>query len=158
MNNYKLFDSHFGFASKEEFHSKIETLYCLAFGDFGKNINLKLLKEGKLVGKKFEDIIDNGYLGGSYSDKISKTSELNSELDRINDSLKLSYRLLEFYNESLLQASSKIDDNQIQDPMIAPVQYFGIQAHFTLEYMRNLLLVDPKEYFKQKSTAERNAA
>jgi hypothetical protein len=58
MNNLNnIIDPNFGYETREDYEKAVERMSMLMWSEFGKKINLNLLREGKLQNKKFTDII-----------------------------------------------------------------------------------------------------
>jgi hypothetical protein len=145
-----------GFSTREDYEQAAIKLAYLKHGEYGKRINLELLKDGKLNGKTFIDLTHPKALIITTYDKQLNQEKISRELEALNNALELSYNLLEFFNDSAEYEKSVYQT--IMTSMISPILYFEIQGHYTLEVMRDKLINDPIGYFADKTEAERKAA
>ena len=154
FNLNKEIDPNFGYETREDYEKAIERMSMLMWSEFGKKINLDLLREGKLQNKKFTDITDPKELPLVLLENHPNNSRIIDEYDGISEALNLSYKMLSFYQDS-------IDNYQLSDvtaSLTPTLLYFGIQGHITLEVMREMLSNNSSDFFNQKIEAESKAA
>ena len=155
MNNFSnKIDPNFGYETREDYEKAVERMSMLMWSEFGKQINLKLLRDGKLQNKKITDLTHPTELPTFLLENNPSNNQTFNEFNAINEALNLSYKKLLFYQDSL--------DNYALSDLSASITpafiYFGVQGHITLEVMREMLCNDPSEYFNQKLEAESKAA
>jgi hypothetical protein len=154
FNLNKEIDPNFGYGTREDYEKAIERMSMLMWSEFGKKINLDLLREGKLQNKKFTDITDPKELPLVLLENHPNNSRIIDEFDGISEALNLSYKMLSFYQDS-------IDNYKLSDvtaSLTPTFMHFGIQGHITLEVMREMLSNNSSDYFNQKIEAESKAA
>lgn len=154
FNLNKEIDPNFGYGTREDYEKAIERMSMLMWSEFGKKINLDLLREGNLQNKKFTDIIDPKELPVLLLENDPNNSRIIDEFDGISEALNLSYKMLSFYQDS-------IDNYQLSDltaSLTPTLLYLGIQGHITLEVMREMLRNNSNDFFNQKIEAESKAA
>jgi len=147
-------DPNFGYETREDYEKAVERMSMLMWSEFGKKINLDLLREGKLQNKKFTDITDPKELPTVLLENHPNNSRIIDEFTSIQEALNLSYKKLSFYQDS-------IDNYQLSDvtaSLTPTFLYFGVQGHITLEVMREMLNNNSSDYFNQKIEAESKAA
>ena len=154
FNLNKEIDPNFGYETREDYEKAVERMSMLMWSEFGKKINLDLLRECKLQNKKITDITDPKELPGVLLENHPNNSRIIDEFDGISEALNLSYKMLSFYQDS-------IDNYQLSDvtnSLTPTFLYFGIQGHITLEVMREMLSNNSSDFFNQKIEAESKAA
>jgi len=147
-------DPNFGYETREDYEKAVEKMSMLMWSEFGKKINLDLLRDGKLQNKKFTDLTHPKDLPGVLLENDPKNSRIIDEFTSIQEALNLSYKKLSFYQDS-------IDNYQLSDvtaSLTPTFLYFGVQGHITLEVMREMLCNNSSDYFNQKTEAESKAA
>jgi hypothetical protein len=152
------FDQNFGYPSKLDLDLAIEKMTCLMWGEFGKSINIQLLRDNLIQDKKFSDIVNPVLYKSPFVGLNLNSKTFEDEIIDIEESLILSYKLLEFFEESKKFKKNSNKNLKVPYSMIEPLMMFGIQGHLTLEYMHDKIHNQTEQYFREKSNAERLTA
>jgi hypothetical protein len=145
-------DGNFGFDSRKEYENAAIEMLLFMWGEYGRQINFELLEEGKSVGlevKGLKNPITNFPIP---DDQIVLTAKGIIELNELNCALNLSYDILTFYQKKKEDTESSIFIEPFTDAPIGPLLQFMIQGHKTLEFRRERLLKNSKDYFTEKNS------
>jgi len=146
----ELQDGNFGFDSRQDYEDAVIEMTSFTWGDYGKKINLELLQQGKLFGLEFKDITNPLFNFPAPSEDVVLDAKAIVELTKLNKALNLSYIIIELYARNREYCDNFIAIEPIEESLIGPVLHFSLQGHKTLEIMREKLMSNPDEYFKEK--------
>lgn len=143
-------DGNFGFDSRKDYEDAVIEMTSFTWGDYGKRINLELLQQGKLFGLEFKDFTNPLFNFPTPNKDVVLDAKAIAELNNLNKALNLSYTITELYARNSEYCDCFIGIVPIEESLIGPVLHFNLQGHKTLEIMREKLMSNPDEYFKEK--------
>ena len=145
---YEQKDDNFGFDSRVEYQKQLVEMLVFVWGSFGWKIKKELISLGEQRSRSIEEIINELLNTQTFKAPANFGDRDIAEFNMINEAIRLSYKLINHYseNETITDVNFKIHDAHNFSSMVDYI----IQGYLTLEGMREKLISNPTEYFREK--------